>query len=192
MTDTVPVTQADRALFFDLFEISEKNRAHVMAGGEDQRSQMQAIARHRLAAEQSRATPAVDREPWHTPRGGLIEAQTHLRNARRSVEESKRVNGHVPGNPYDVAEIALNFALAEVDTILALYPPVMGEVEAENTRLREALKPFAKAGSIAGERNPYGDFYAYRPAAGDEYAITGDHLRAAYAALATLSTEQVR
>ena len=54
---------------------------------------------------------------------------------------------------------------------------------AEIERLREALSPFAKAGEIAGEPSPYGDWYAYRPAAGDEYAIFGQHLRDARAAL---------
>lgn len=54
---------------------------------------------------------------------------------------------------------------------------------AEIEKLREALKPFAKAGEIAGEPSPYGDWYAYRPAAGDEYAIFGQHLRDARAAL---------
>ena len=53
----------------------------------------------------------------------------------------------------------------------------------EIERLREALRPFAKAGEIAGEPSPYGDWYAYRPAAGDEYAIFGQHLREARAAL---------
>ena len=56
-------------------------------------------------------------------------------------------------------------------------------LSAENERLREALRPFAKAGEIAGEPSPYGDWYAYRPAAGDEYAIFGQHLREARAAL---------
>lgn len=56
-------------------------------------------------------------------------------------------------------------------------------LSAEVERLREALKPFAKAGEIAGEPSPYGDWYAYRPAAGDEYAIFGQHLRDARAAL---------
>lgn len=56
-------------------------------------------------------------------------------------------------------------------------------LESDKAMLREALAPFAKAGSIVGERSPYGDFYAYRPAAGEEYAIFGDHLRAALNAL---------
>lgn len=64
------------------------------------------------------------------------------------------------------------------------------EREDEIERLRSALAPFAKAGSIAGERNPYGDFYAYRPAAGDEYAIMGDHLRAALAAMQPRGEQQ--
>jgi len=59
-------------------------------------------------------------------------------------------------------------------------------IEAQARRieaLEGALRPFAKAGAIAGERDPRWDFYAYRPAAGDEYAIMGDHLRTANATL---------
>ncbi|TCM21458.1 hypothetical protein EDF56_101122 [Novosphingobium sp. PhB165] len=52
-------------------------------------------------------------------------------------------------------------------------------LRAQCEAMAAAMEPFAKSGSIAGERNPYGDFYAYRPAAGDEYAIFGDHLREA-------------
>ncbi len=61
----------------------------------------------------------ADREvAWHSPLGGLIEAQTHLRNARQSVETAKEQNGHIPGRPYNVAENALNFALAEVHVLI--------------------------------------------------------------------------
>lgn len=55
--------------------------------------------------------------------------------------------------------------------------------------MSRALEPFAKAGSIAGERNPYGNFYAYRPAAGDDFAIFGDHLREANRILAAYRGE---
>ena len=60
MADTVSVTQADRALFFDLFEISEGNRERVMRGDEDKRPQMQRIAAFRLASTQP--APAFPRE----------------------------------------------------------------------------------------------------------------------------------
>jgi hypothetical protein len=59
-------------------------------------------------------------------------------------------------------------------------------IEAQARRieaLEGALRPFAKAGTLAGERDPRWDFYVYRPGAGDEYAIMGDHLRDATAAL---------
>lgn len=60
MADTVSVTQEDRALFFDLFEISEGNRERVMRGDEDKRPQMQRIAAFRLASTQP--APAFPRE----------------------------------------------------------------------------------------------------------------------------------
>ncbi|WP_380778097.1 hypothetical protein [Sphingomonas sp. R86520] len=50
--------------------------------------------------------------------------------------------------------------------------------------LEAALQPFAKAGEIVGESNGFSDFYVYRPAAGEDYAIYGDHLRRARHALA--------
>ena len=79
-----------------------------------------------------------------------------------------------------------------VSAVNARPAPAEDAVEREDEieRLRSALAPFAKAGSIAGERNPYGDFYAYRPAAGDEYAIMGDHLRAALAAMQPRGEQQ--
>ena len=54
---------------------------------------------------------------------------------------------------------------------------------AEIKRLREALKPFAKSGDLLVVAEDKGDFWAYRPAGGDEYGITGRHLLAARAAL---------
>jgi hypothetical protein len=51
-------------------------------------------------------------------------------------------------------------------------------------RLEEALAPFAKLGSILEPRSPYSDFFVYRPAIGDGYALYGDHLRAAATVLA--------
>lgn len=54
---------------------------------------------------------------------------------------------------------------------------------AEIRRLREALEPFAKSGDLLVVAEDKGDFWAYRPAGGDEYGITGRHLLAARAAL---------
>jgi hypothetical protein len=51
--------------------------------------------------------------------------------------------------------------------------------------LEEALRPFAKAGELFPPREPDGwDMVVYKPAAGPDYEIYGDHLRAA-AILAT-------
>jgi len=90
----------------------------------------------------------------------------------------------------------LIFSESEADhliaTITAISTQHVSSQAEEVVRLRNALAPFAKAGEIVGPRGEYGDFFAYRPAAGDDYAITGDHLRAATAALATQSTESAQ
>lgn len=54
--------------------------------------------------------------------------------------------------------------------------------EAKVARMGEALKPFAKAGELVGTDATY-DFWAYRPAAGDEYGISGNDLARARSAL---------
>jgi hypothetical protein len=56
-------------------------------------------------------------------------------------------------------------------------------LRAENNRLREALRPFAKAGELFTERSMFSDLVVYLPAAGDAYKIVGDDLRRARAAL---------
>ena len=43
----------------------------------------------------------------------------------------------------------------------------------------KVIAPFARAGTLAGPRGEHGDFWAYLPAAGPEFGIAGDHLRAA-------------
>lgn len=59
-------------------------------------------------------------------------------------------------------------------------------LEADNARLIEALTPFAKSGDLLVQAGDRGDFWAYRPAGGDEYGITGKHLLAARATLAKI------
>jgi len=56
-------------------------------------------------------------------------------------------------------------------------------LEAENARLRSALQPFAKSGELLVKAGDSGRFWAYRPAGGDEYGITGTHLLDARTAL---------
>ena len=71
------------------------------------------------------------------------------------------------GNPYDAA-----FIVAACNEILSLI--------AENEALREALKPFAKAGGLFTDRiEPDWDIVVYRPVAGKEYDIRGHDLRRA-------------
>lgn len=57
-------------------------------------------------------------------------------------------------------------------------PAIQEEAAARIEALEAVLRRI-----VAGERSPFSDFYVYRPAAGDEYALFGDHLRAAAAAL---------
>lgn len=59
-------------------------------------------------------------------------------------------------------------------------------LRAENERLREALRPFAKAGELFPEApgSVEFDLCIYRPAAGSEWSLCGDDLRRARAALA--------
>lgn len=93
-------------------------------------------------------------------------------------------DGTPGGDEYDKANAA--YLIAAVNALPALIAEVrrlreeVEAAEAQRDEAREALRPFARAGSIAGERDPRWDFYAYRPAAGDEYAIMGDHLRKAH------------
>ena len=57
-------------------------------------------------------------------------------------------------------------------------------LEAQCDALAGALEPFAKSGELLVNAGDSGKFWAYRPAGGDEYAITGGHLIAAHTTLA--------
>lgn len=65
-------------------------------------------------------------EPVATWRNGLAEAQQIMRAAYRDIERLKKVNTHIPGNPYDVVLSALNSPLAELDTLLT-HPATVGD-----------------------------------------------------------------
>jgi hypothetical protein len=67
--------------------------------------------------------PPEQAVPWSSLLGGLIEAQRIARQAYKSVEGEKAINGHIPGNPYDVTMSALNSTLAALDTLIAGRPP---------------------------------------------------------------------
>ena len=71
---------------------------------------------------------------------------------------------------------AVHIASASPATVLAMV--------VEIRRLREALRPFAKAGELFPPRDEaVSDQAIYAPAAGKEYSICGDDLRRARAAL---------
>ena len=57
--------------------------------------------------------------------------------------------------------------------------------------VRRVLKPFAKAGELFLDENPEFDSCVYRPAAGDEYSISGSDLARARALLARLKASPV-
>lgn len=98
-------------------------------------------------------------------------------NAREVIEKALR--SYTEGE--DAAEI--------VERILGEYGFVIlprSEVEA----IREVLEPFAKAGELfPDDAHEFAfDQCIYRPAAGDEYALTGGHLRDARKALRKLKS----
>jgi hypothetical protein len=64
------------------------------------------------------------------------------------------------------------------------YTDKMDELKKECDALAGALEPFAKSGELLVNAGDSGKFWAYRPAGGDEYAITGGHLIAAHTTLA--------
>ncbi|MCB1470916.1 MAG: hypothetical protein KDK08_27995, partial [Rhizobiaceae bacterium] len=59
----------------------------------------------------------------------------------------------------------------------------LAKAKARTAVLEKALKPFAKAGELFPDPQPEFDQYVYNPAAGEEYSLGGNHLRAARAAL---------
>lgn len=63
-------------------------------------------------------------------------------------------------------------------------------LESENKQLRQALAPFVKSGELLVNAHDKGDFWAYRPAGGDEYAITGRHLLDAYAVVRGVNSDE--
>ena len=80
-------------------------------------------------------------------------------------------------------ELQMLDRIASLEAKLAEKDAQLAEARAENEKLREALTPFAKSGDLLVWAGNSGDFWAYRPAGGDEYGITGGHLLATSAAL---------
>lgn len=82
---------------------------------------------------------------------------------------------------YGGADANLDVAAAET---LATLTARIEALEGEKARLLEALLPFAKAGELFPPRGPESyDECIYRPAAGEEYYLSGDDLRRAAALL---------
>ncbi len=120
------------------------------------------------------------------------------------------IYGH--GEQY-VAEAVSAPSWGDDAPLIALSPALAArviELEAEVERLRESLRalafraeraevlnkkalavlePFARAGSLFEPRDHGWDMVVYAPAAGDEYKIVGDDLRAARALAAKLKGE---
>ena len=94
------------------------------------------------------------------------------------LESDKHPRFSIPCRPeYDDDMVALQ-GISEASAMIRAQA-------AEIERLREALKPFAKAGELFGPLDPEGfDMLVYNPAAGGDYALCGNHLRTARDALA--------
>ena len=77
------------------------------------------------AAKAAIAAMPVQAEPvaWHTPLGGLIEARQIAQQAYKDIEREKSINGHIAGNPYDVALSALNSVLGCLAVLVDPTPP---------------------------------------------------------------------
>jgi len=73
------------------------------------------LARHRQSSVPVQGEPVA----WYTPLGGLIEARQIAQMAYKDIERSKAINGHIDGNPYDVALSALNSVLGELAVLVS-------------------------------------------------------------------------
>ena len=98
----------------------------------------------------------------------MRDAATALTEARAEIERLRANVTRLTANPADHRywEGRWRDADRELSTLRA--------------RVREVVGPFAKAGELFAPRLP--DEYdqcIYSPAAGDEYSLCGDHLRAA-------------
>jgi len=130
---------------------------------------------------------------WSTPAAHEeAEALVSVKDAERallSALSSERERAADYKQAFETADRLLGNAQARADQaefLLALALECAQSAQAEATRLKEKLDeagkviaPFAGAGTLAGPRGEHGDFWAYLPAAGPEFGIAGDHLRAA-------------
>jgi hypothetical protein len=74
--------------------------------------------------------------------------------------------------------------VAALEAKAALLGATVTSMQREIDALREALKPFAKAGELFGDKHPGLDSMTiYAPSAGEEYWLESDDLRRARAAL---------
>jgi hypothetical protein len=88
---------------------------------------------------------------------------------------------------------AVNFVRADLPALIDSYELRGLKIKAQGieiaaladrvAKLEGALEPFARSGGLLVRAGDNGDFWAYRPAGGDEYAITGKDLLTARALL---------
>jgi len=102
-------------------------------------------------------------EPWHTPRGGLIEAQGIARRAYKDIEAEKAINSHIPGYPYDVALSSLNPVLAALDTLLLATPTPAPEGLRETVRLGDCPPGLFMFDGCLGLKTEYGGMETIGP-----------------------------
>jgi hypothetical protein len=108
----VEVTQSDRKLLDDIWLLS------IRAIGDREPiddAVLELLARHRQSSVPVQGEPVAS----YTPLGGLIEARQIAQMAYKDIERSKAINGHIDGNPYDVALSALNSVLGELSVLVS-------------------------------------------------------------------------
>lgn len=128
--------------------------------------------------------------------GIMAEAATALTEARASADHWRRaieIIATIIGLPEPEANFAskvraafddlrsqLHDANGVADLAIKHRDAAESELSTLRARVREVVGPFAKAGELFGPRlsDEY-DQCIYSPAAGDEYSLCGDHLRAA-------------
>ena len=118
------------------------------------------------------------------------------RRGERNLSEHARKVAHEANKAFGVVEDMEEFWDAcghpsnrghltpaeQVSSIIRERDATEARAEAAEAKVKEAeeiIAPFAKAGTLVGPRVEHGDFWAYLPAAGPEFGITGDHLRVA-------------
>lgn len=117
------------------------------------------------------------------PDGLLIGAIASALLSERTAQEAEIARLTAEVERLDLCLSAANKSSDENFTIALNSAFDLAKAKARTAVLEKALKPFAKAGELFPDPQPEFDQYVYNPAAGEEYSLGGNHLRAARAAL---------